>query len=128
MAEVAAPTRPTGEPRSTGDRGSLEVADRVVEKVAGQAARSVPGVATTSGGLGPLGRGYPRATATGSGLRTTLVVEIALAWPAPAARTAAAVRDEVTRSVERYAGVRADAVDVVVASVDDTAPVRRRVR
>ena len=100
----------------------------MVEKVASKAACTVAGVATTSVGIGPLKRWYPRAKATGAGLRTSLVVEIALAWPAPAARTAAAVRDAVSRSVLRFAGVSADSVDVIVATVEDTTVQRERVQ
>lgn len=101
-------------------RGTLTIGDRVVQKVALAAAARVAGVATASSSL--LGRDLPRATAHTHGTRARVEVDVALAWPAPAAPTAQRVRDAVTDAVTRYAGVQADRVDVHVVGVSDPAP------
>ena len=101
-------------------RGSLTVGDRVVQKVALAAAARVPGVATATSSL--LGRDLPRASAHTHGTRARVEVDIALAWPAAAASTAQRVRHAVGDAVARYAGVRAERVDVRVVGVADPAP------
>ncbi|MCC2314955.1 Asp23/Gls24 family envelope stress response protein [Cellulomonas xiejunii] len=108
-------------------RGTLTVSDRVVQKVARAAASRVHGVVETTSGL--LGRDLPHASAHTHGTRAQVQVDVALAWPAPAAGTARRVRDAVEDAVLRYAGVRADRVDVRVVAVTDPAPlVAERVR
>jgi len=104
-----------------GARGSLTVSDRVVQKVAVTAAARVAGVATATSGL--LGRDLPRASAHIHGTRAQVEVDVALAWPAPAAHTAQRVRDAVGDAVARYAGIVTDRVDVRVVAVTDPAPV-----
>ncbi|MBO3095331.1 Asp23/Gls24 family envelope stress response protein [Cellulomonas dongxiuzhuiae] len=101
-------------------RGTLTVSDRVVQKVARAAASHVPGVAVATSGL--LGRDLPHASARTHGTRAQVEVDVALAWPAPAAATARRVRDAVEDAVARYAGVRTDRVDVRVVAVTDPAP------
>ncbi|MBD7919811.1 Asp23/Gls24 family envelope stress response protein [Cellulomonas sp. Sa3CUA2] len=101
-------------------RGTLTVSDRVVQKVARTAASRVPGVAVAASGL--LGRDLPHASARTHGTRAQVEVDVALAWPAPAAATARRVREAVEDAVARFAGVRTDRVDVRVVAVTDPVP------
>lgn len=114
----------TGTPAS--QRGRLTIADRAVRRVAEAAAR-VPG--TTRARTGALGgHDLPRASAHVQGGWTRVDVDVALAWPASAAATAARVREAVTTDLDRWAGLRAR-VDVHVVTVAaDEVPTRERVR
>nr|WP_240896152.1 Asp23/Gls24 family envelope stress response protein [Kineococcus siccus] len=119
----------------------MEIADRVVQRIAEAAAARVDGVAprsTSDGSLtgtvttavgGALGRGLPRASCVVAGSRVRVEVEVATLWPRPAAEVATRVRDGVAERLETLAGVRVDAVAVTVAKVVQGAtPPRARVR
>lgn len=107
-------------------RGTLTVADRAVQRIA-EAAAQVPG--TTRACTGALaGRDLPRASAHVQGTWARVDVDVALAWPAPAAATARRVRDAVTADLDRWAGLRAR-VDVHLVAVQAAeVPTRERVR
>lgn len=109
-----------------GARGSLHVADRVVEKIARRAALEVPGVApagTSTGSLGgALGRSYPAADVDLAGTHARVSLQIASEWPHPAPQVASQVREAVTRALHELAAVDADAVAVHVAAVVQPAP------
>ncbi|MFD1056059.1 Asp23/Gls24 family envelope stress response protein [Terrabacter terrigena] len=124
---VGAGARALAEP---GERGRLEIAEKVVERVASFAAGEVRGVRRVGTGLeGVVGRQYPRAKAEVAGGRARIRMDIAVAWPSQLGQTARAVRDRVREQVEALVGVAVDAVDVTVASVVATAAgERRRVR
>lgn len=120
-----------------GARGSLELKDKAVERIAQAAVSEVSGVApsqaTTSalgGTLGnALGRTYPRVECHLAGRRVRARVEIVIHWPQPAARVAAAVRDHVADRLRVLADLDVDAVEVHVAKVvRPTTPERRRVQ
>ncbi|PWJ52798.1 Uncharacterized conserved protein YloU, alkaline shock protein (Asp23) family [Quadrisphaera granulorum] len=117
-----------------GQRGHLQVAERVVVAIARAAAMEVPGVATPTQGRaaskaaglgsqigeqlqGAVGRTLPRAAAQVAGQRARITVEIALIWPHSAAQVAAAVREHVAARLAEYAAVTTDAVTVTVSSV-----------
>lgn len=126
MAEAAATLGPSSaQPAGTavdepGDRGHLQVADRVLQRIATAAAREVDGVAldTASGALGRLvSSGYPSVEVDSAGTRVRAQVDIAVLWPRPAATVAAGVRDAVARRLEELAAVRVDAVTVTVRSL-----------
>ncbi|MBO0898375.1 Asp23/Gls24 family envelope stress response protein [Cellulomonas sp. zg-ZUI199] len=123
MADTAPPgaAAPADVAEDPARRGALDVADRVVQKVAVAAAARVPGVASTSSGL--LGRDLPAATARTRGTRAQVEVDVAIAWPASAVTTARRVREAVGDAVTRFAGVRTDRVDVRVVAVTDPARV-----
>lgn len=93
-------------------RGTLEVASRVVDAIASRAALGVPGVVRTPGRSGRAG--LPRVRSRQSGGRAVLEVDVTLAWPRPAGATGAHVRAAVRDEVRRLAGVHADRVDVTV--------------
>lgn len=102
-----------------GARGSLDVADRVLERIATRAVREVDGVApSASGGLGGLfGSGYPSVEVEHAGARVRVQVDVAALWPRPAAAVAAGVRSAVARRLSELAPVRVDAVSVTVRDV-----------
>ncbi|WP_328291474.1 alkaline shock response membrane anchor protein AmaP [Kineococcus sp. NBC_00420] len=120
-----------------GARGSLEVKDKAVERIAEAAVLEVSGVAPagdTAGVLGAtlgaaLGRSYPRVDVHVAGHRVHAQVEIVTHWPRPAAQVAAAVRDHVADRLQTLAALDVDAVEVQVAKViRRTTPEKRRVQ
>jgi uncharacterized alkaline shock family protein YloU len=119
VAETLPPTAtPVAEP---GERGTLVIRERVVERIAERAALGVDGVVRRPSTLGRVtGRDLPRAEATVAGDRTRVRVEIAVAWPAPLAATAATVRDRVHDLVASCTGCTVDAVDVRASSLAPT--------
>lgn len=105
------------------DRGALEIADRVVQKVASIAAGEVRGAVSTGSGFDQLlGRRYPNAAATVAGGRVRIRVDIAVAWPYPLARVCAQVRDHVRARVTDLVGLTVDAVDVTASKVVHASP------
>ncbi|CAA9359230.1 MAG: hypothetical protein AVDCRST_MAG72-2101 [uncultured Nocardioidaceae bacterium] len=113
-----------------GLRGELKIADRVVDKIASQAALGVSGVVSSGTGLGKVvGRGLPKVEVTTRGRKTRVGVEIAVVWPNSAAEVARSVRSAVEESVTRYAGLSVLAVDVTVAKLGPpSTEARRRVQ
>lgn len=108
-------------------RGSLTIADQVIEKIAVVASGRVDGVAEVGSKMEQLvGRGFPRAQARVAGDRVRISVEIAVIWPAVLATVAKEVRDRVSAQVESSVGCHVDAVDVTAGKV--VAPVQREVR
>lgn len=132
---VGAPAgTPLGEPaartqalRPAPQRGSLRVADKVVEKVTRAAVLGVPGVApvaTTAGTVGrALGRSYPHVACSRSGDRARVRLEVALVWPSPAADVARAVCAAVSDQLLTFAGVHVDEVRTTVARIVDPSDV-----
>ncbi|MEJ5943812.1 Asp23/Gls24 family envelope stress response protein [Pseudokineococcus basanitobsidens] len=115
-----------------GSRGSLELADKVLVKIAQRAALEVVGVAPAGAATGRLGgmlgRGYPDADVEHAGTRASVTLEIATTWPHPAPQVAASVRDSVTRRLRELAAVDADSVAVHVAAVVQAPPPRQQER
>jgi uncharacterized alkaline shock family protein YloU len=112
------------------ERGRLHIADRVVERVAGQAARETDGIVAVGSTLdGAVGRRYPKVDAEVAGGRVRITVEVATLWPIPLARATGDVRAAVTERVEHLVGLQVDSVDVHAAKVvlDDRARPARRV-
>lgn len=119
--------------RDPGERGTLVIKDRAVQRIAEAAALQVPGVvpaAQSTGSIGAaLGRAYPRVDCDVAGGRVRAEVEIVGLWPVPATQLGAQVRAAVTEQLEQLAGLRVDAVDVTIAKVVRVAaPPRRRVQ
>ncbi len=108
-------------PVDAGQRGSLTVADRVIDKLAEQAATQVPGVVSSGSSLDMLvGRRLPRVSSDVRGGQTRVDVEIAVQWPMALGDVATSVRSAVTDAVTAYAGLTVVAVDVTVARVEQT--------
>ena len=135
MAETLAPERV-----DAGERGRLVVSERAVSRIV-EAAATVPGTLRTSNAGSRsaaaavsdvvdsvLGRSYPDVDCTVAGHRARVRVEVAAVWPVPAPQVAARVQQAVTEALDRYAGMTADDVSVVVATyVTDQPDSTRRV-
>ena len=96
------------------DRGDLDIADRVVAKIAGRAATEVDGVQVpNAGGLRDLvGSATPKVQADVEGTTAALTVVVAIDYPLPVFDTAAEVRRRVTARLGELAGM--DRVEVRV--------------
>jgi len=115
---------PLAEPE---DRGRLDIADRVVERIAMYAASAVPNVVQVGSTLERVvGRQYPKASADVAGGRSRIGVDVAVAWPASLAEVLLAVRDSVRTRVHDLAGLEVDAVDVTAAKVVHVQPATPR--
>jgi uncharacterized alkaline shock family protein YloU len=126
-------TTTEGSTADPGERGSLIIKDRAVQRIAEAAALSVPGVVPTAQSTNALnaalGRAYPRVDCEVAGGRVRAEVEIVGLWPTPAPQLGAQVRQTVTDQLQRLAGLRVDAVDVTIAKmIRSAAAPRRRVQ
>ncbi|MCU4295673.1 Asp23/Gls24 family envelope stress response protein [Brevibacterium permense] len=100
-------------------RGGLTIADKVVERTAGQVLKDLPGVGGTSSGLFGIGASSsldtrPSVDVTLSGRSCTLAVQLGLAYPTPIAETTEHVRSTLSHEVERLTGVTVRQVDISV--------------
>ncbi|MEU5428642.1 Asp23/Gls24 family envelope stress response protein [Streptomyces olivoreticuli] len=113
-------------------RGRTTIADGVVEKIAGLAAREVPGVHTLGGGfartLGAVRERVPGARSSVTrgvkvevGERQTAVdLDIVVEYGVPITAVAGEVRENVIAAVERMTGL--EVVEVNIAVVDVRLP------
>ena len=99
MAEVAAPEEVAP--------GSLTITDHALERIAGQVALGVPGVAPA----------YPKVEWQRLGRRARVSLQVSLLWPSSAAQVARDVQDAVGRELVRQAAQDLDAVTVEVRDV-----------
>jgi len=129
VAAVAEDATGAGAATDPAHRGRLVVHDRVVERIATAAACEVDGVVRSGGTLdGVVGRRYPRAEARTAGSRTRVDLTVAVVWPTPLPRALGEVREHVRDRLRALAGLEADAVDVVAATLvsgTDAEPARR---
>jgi uncharacterized alkaline shock family protein YloU len=112
-----------------GARGRTTIADGVVEKIAGLAARDVPGVhalgsgmARTFGAMRDRVPGGGRAAARGvsaevGDVQTALDLEIVVEYGVAIADLARSVRENVISAVERMAGLEVVEVNIAVSDV-----------
>lgn len=116
------------------ERGSLTVADRVVERVAGHAVTRVEGASAAPrrvlgvsvGGSRPDREAAVDARVDGS--TATVEATVAVAWPASVREVTARLREQVRDDVGRITGVRVAHVDVDVVSMTAPAARPRRVQ
>ncbi|MFF4851326.1 hypothetical protein [Streptomyces sp. NPDC001194] len=106
------------------ERGATRIADRVVAKIAAQAAREAlaaqpdgpPRGAGPAGGSGSAGsaagRAAPHAAVTVHHDIARVRVSLELDYPCDLAARCAAVRGQVVRRVEEYAGMSVPEVDI----------------
>ncbi|MEP7161092.1 MAG: Asp23/Gls24 family envelope stress response protein [Dermatophilaceae bacterium] len=123
-----ADARPTILARAPEERGSLVIANKVVERVATIAAREIGQVTDSRAGWTQMYRNLPTATAKVAGGRARVNVEVAAAWPSSLPEVTAQVRDRVSERVTNLTGVTVVAVDVTVADVIRLETDARRVR
>ncbi|MGI3779877.1 MAG: Asp23/Gls24 family envelope stress response protein [Janthinobacterium lividum] len=100
-------------------RGRLVLADRVVEKIAGQAAAEVVATAGRSGGFLGIGSdtdtsARPKVDVTLSAESADLSLAVGIAYPGSIRRATQEVRDHVTERVETLTGVDVRRVDIDV--------------
>lgn len=111
-------------------RGRLVLAERVVEKIAGQAASEVGTASGRTGGvLGIGGRetARPDVDVELSADSADLSLTIGVAYPTSIRAAAQQVREHVTRKVEALTGVDVRRVDIDVTSVTTDVAATRRV-
>jgi uncharacterized alkaline shock family protein YloU len=119
-------------PRPVEERGKTTIADQVVAKIAGLAAREVPGVHALGGGISrTLATARDRVTGTGSkaaGLTGGVKVEVGqlqaavdlqlqVEYGVVITDVAAQVREEVVAAVERMTGLEVVEVNISVIDV-----------
>jgi uncharacterized alkaline shock family protein YloU len=110
-----------------GDRGTLTVRDRAVERLTTRAATETDGVQHFRRGLDKLtGRDLPRAQVLLSGDHVRASVDIAVEWGRSLAATTTAVQANVTAALSTMSGLTVDGVDVHVVGVVPTPAVARR--
>ncbi|MCW2576683.1 MAG: uncharacterized protein JWR28_3047 [Modestobacter sp.] len=116
------------------DRGSLTVADRVVERVAGYAVTLVDGASAAPRrvlGVTVGGNADDREASVDArvdGQVATVEASVAIGWPASVPTVAARLREQVREDVERITGVRVAHVDIDVVSLSAPTSKRRRVQ
>jgi uncharacterized alkaline shock family protein YloU len=119
-----------GDVTDPGERGSLTIKDRAVQRIAEAAALAVPGVVRAEQSTNPLnaalGRAYPRVDCDVAGGRVRAEVKIVGLWPTPAPQLGERVRQAVTDQLQALAGLRVDAVDVTIAKIVRVAAAPRR--
>lgn len=100
-------------------RGTLQIADKVVERIAAHTAALVDGVVEIGSGLDKLvGRRLPKASGDVHGDRVRVSVDIAVQWPFDVADVAREVRREVAAAIAGLAGMRVLGVDVSVSRIE----------
>lgn len=128
----------TGADQPAADRGRTSIADVVVVKIAGIAAREIPGVHDMGGGLSrtfgavrdrvPGGRpNVGRGVKVEVGERQTAIdIDLVVEYGVPIADLARDVRENVISAVERITGLEVVEVNVTINDVhlpeDDEAP------
>ncbi|MFJ3583683.1 Asp23/Gls24 family envelope stress response protein [Streptomyces sp. NPDC090127] len=135
MNDPAHPSDPSVTKRGGGDpatRGRTTIADGVVEKIAGLAAREVDGVHAMGSGLSrtlgavrdrvPGGGGNKAGATRGvkaevGEVQTALDLEIVVEYGASISEVAGAVRENVIAEVERMTGLEVVEVNIAVSDV-----------
>jgi uncharacterized alkaline shock family protein YloU len=130
-ADIGSAVPELGDPA---ERGSLTVADRVVERVAGHAVTLVDGASAAPRRVLGVSVGEARDDREASvdarvdGHTATISTSVAIGWPASVREVAARLRRRVRDDVERLTGARVAHVDIDVVSMSAPAARRRRVQ
>ncbi|MDH6142132.1 Asp23/Gls24 family envelope stress response protein [Kitasatospora acidiphila] len=126
---MSKPHAPHGNPTGAEQRGRTVMADGVVEKIAGMAAREVPGIHALGSGLArTLGAMRDRAsggrTSVSRGIKaevgerqTAIDIALIVEYGAVIPELAAAVRRNIISSVERLTGLEVVEVNIAVNDV-----------
>lgn len=113
-------------------RGRLEIADRVIERIAAQAAAEVDQATGTSRRVLGVAFGEedqrPRVTARVDGDVATVAVVMSVAWPAPVPEVTEQVRARITQRLTELADMRTAQVDIRVTALAAERRQERRVR
>jgi uncharacterized alkaline shock family protein YloU len=105
------------------ERGSLEIEDRVVERIAAYAAAEIPEVSgpprrVLGASFGWIGT-PPRASARIAGGRATVHLQMCVRWPCGIRSVTERVREHVTERVGALTGLLVGTVDITVSSLED---------
>ncbi|WP_052273949.1 Asp23/Gls24 family envelope stress response protein [Arthrobacter sp. L77] len=105
-------------------RGTLVIAERAIEKVASNAASTVPGVSGPTGGFLGLGARHketarPKADVQLNGLIASLRLEVGITYPAPLKQTTELLRATVRDDVSRICGLDVRQVDIDINTLLD---------
>lgn len=92
------------------ERGSLDVRQRAVTRIAEIAAGRVTGVEQVVGGI--TARSLPRVDADIRNGRVRATVEAATRWPTPIADVASRIRVAVSEDLSQNSGLDVDSIDV----------------
>lgn len=108
-------------------RGRVDVADQVVEKIATGALAEIDGVGGTTGTVGRMfGRddtaGRPRVSAAVDGGAVRLDARISVAYPSPVAETCDRAREHVVRQVQSLTGLQVGRMDITVSALTSPQP------
>lgn len=130
--DAAARDRPESD--DAGERGSLTIADRVIERVAGYAVTQVEGAAAaprrvlgiTVGDARPDDEAAVKARVDGR--TATVEATISVEWPTPVSTVAERLRQRVRRDVLRLTDVEVAYIDIDVVSFPAPASRSRRVQ
>lgn len=112
---------PTGhDTGALSDRGATVLSDKVVEKIASQAASEVSVAGGRSGGLLGIGAhadfdARPKVDVELSGTTALLSVEVGVLYPTPLRAATARIREHLISRVDDLAGVQVRRVDIKVA-------------
>jgi len=115
-------------------RGRLVLAERVIEKIASQAATEVASTAGRSGGFLGIGASddataRPKVDVTLSAESADLALAVGIAYPGSIRRATQELRDHVTERVETLTGVDVRRVDIDVSFLALTeGPARQALR
>lgn len=101
-------------------RGKLVIPEKVIEKVASQAAAELPDVGSAAGGfLGVRARtdfdARPKVDVELSGRVATLTLDVGIRYPAPLRQTTDTIRRHVMARVHALTGVEVRQVDIDVS-------------
>jgi uncharacterized alkaline shock family protein YloU len=108
--------------------GSLSIADRVITKIASQAAAEVDHVVSpVSSGFWRAGNGIPKATAVIEGRWVQLGVDIVVEYPTSLRAVTKAVRTRVIDRVTGLSGLEVKEVDVRIVALPVAPAEHRRV-
>jgi uncharacterized alkaline shock family protein YloU len=115
-----------------GERGSLEIENRVVERIAATAAAEIEAISGPPRRVlgASIGRidAPPRASARIVAGRATVHLQVCVKWPHGIRTVTQQVREHVTDRVTSFTGLRVTAVDITVAALSDvTGPTGPRV-
>ncbi|MHA7145570.1 Asp23/Gls24 family envelope stress response protein [Arthrobacter sp. TmT3-37] len=104
------------------DRGTLTIAEKVIEKIASQIAADTPGVHGSSGGFLGIGSrddedARPKVTAELHGRTASLQVRAGVRYPTPLRVTTERLRERIRTQVSKRCGVDVRQVDIDITSL-----------
>ncbi|WP_163512344.1 Asp23/Gls24 family envelope stress response protein [Fodinicola acaciae] len=105
------------------ERGSLDIEDRVVERIAAFAAAEIPEVSgpprrVLGASFGWIGT-PPRASARIVAGRASVHLQMCVRWPCGIRSVSERVREHVTERVTALTGLRVSTVDITVSALED---------